>query len=392
MGGVENSRKENSQLRTKIVRALQISAAGAMVLLAVAALSAVFFGNAVNVDFIEYWTSGELIRQHQNPYSQTIVMQAEKRAGTDLHAPVVMRNPPWSLFLVAPLGYVSLPVAAFVWLLAMIVALVVSVRLLSSGSKPPPIIAYVFAPVLYSAMAGQTPLFFLLGIAVFLHFYKTRPWLAGLALTLPAIKPHLFFLVWPILLLECIRTRRWRILAGGAVGLAVASAISVALVPHIWTDYLSSMRDEHMELHLMNNVPFALRMLVPGWPVWVQIAPAVPAALWALWYWWRHRMRWDWTDHGALLLAISVFVSPYSWPFDQVLFLPAILCVCSGPISRRTLGVLIGLSVLAAAMILRFPLTSLAYVWTGPAWLLWYLWARKQNARIEQAAGAPILV
>jgi hypothetical protein len=386
------NRTASSQGSRKIVRALKIAAAGAVVLLAVAALSTVFYGKAANVDFIEYWTSGKLMRQHQNPYSQSSVYLFEKQAGSDLHAPVVMRNPPWSLFLVAPLGYMSLQLAAFVWLLAMIVSLVVSVRLLSSGSKPPPIVAYVFAPVLYSTMAGQTPLFFLLGTAVFLHFYKSRPWLAGLALALPAIKPHLFLLVWPVLLLECIRARRWRVLAGGVVGLALASAIAVSLDPHVWTDYLSSMRDEHMQLHLMNNLPFALRMLVPGWPAWVQVVPAIPATIWAIWYWWRHREQWEWTDQGTLLLAVSVLVSPYSWPFDQVLFLPAILRVCSGPMSKRTLSVLVGLSALASVMILKIPLTSLAYVWTGPAWLLWYLWARQQNARVEQATGTAILV
>lgn len=386
------SQTEKSPGRKKIVRALQVSVAGVMVLLTVAALSTVFYGKAADLDFIGYWTSGKLMRQHQNPYARASILHAEEQVGSDLHKPVVMRNPPWSLFLVAPLGYMSLPLAAFVWLLAMIVSLVVSVRLLSSGSKPPPIVAYVFAPVLYSAMSGQTPLFFLLGIAVFLHFYKTRPWLAGLALTLPAIKPHLFVLFWPILLLECVRARRWRVLGAGVLGLAITCAIAAALDPHVWSDYLSSMRDEHMELHYMNNLPFTLRMLIPGWPAWVQFIPAALGVIWAVWYWGRNRTRWDWTDQGALLLGVSVLVSPYSWPFDQVLFLPAILRVCSGPISKRTLGVLVGLSALAAVLILKISITSPAYVWTGPAWLLWYLWARKQNARIEQAAGAPILV
>ncbi len=363
----------------KIVRMLQVSAAGAMVLLAVALLSTVFYGKAADLDFIGYWISGRLMREHVNPYSRPEILRLEEKMGSDLHVPIVMRNPPWSLFLVAPMGFMSMPIAAFVWLLAMIVALVVSIRLLSAGAKPPPVIVYLFAPVLYTAMSGQTPLFFLLGIAVFFHFYKTRPWLAGAALTLAAMKPHLFVLFWPVLLIDCIRNRRMRVLAGSVVGLVAATFIAIAFDHHVVMDYLTSMRDEHMELHYMPNIPCSLRMLLPGRPEWVQIVPAVLGVFWAIWFYWRKRAVWDWTDHGALLLCVSVLVSPYSWPFDQVLFLPAILQVLSKPVAKNAVPALVALSAIASVMILKFSITSPVYVWTGPAWFAWYLWAR-QNA------------
>jgi Glycosyltransferase family 87 len=376
--------------RKKIVRGLQLTAAGGMVLLAVALLSTVFYGKAADLDFIGYWISGRLMKEHANPYSRPAILQLEEKMGSDLHVPIVMRNPPWSLFLVAPLGFMSMPIAAFVWLLAMIVALVVSIRLLSAGSKPPPVIVYLFAPVLYTAMSGQTPLFFLLGIAVFYHFYERRPWLAGAALVLAAIKPHLFVLFWPVLLIDCIRNRRYRILAGAVVGLVAATAVAIAFDHHVVADYLTSMRDEHMELHYMPNIPCSLRMLVPGRPEWLQVLPAVLGVFWAIWFYWRKRAAWDWTDQGALLLCISVLVSPYSWPFDQVLFLPAILKVLSKPVAKSTVAVLVALSGIAAVMILKFSITSPVYVWTGPAWLGWYLWARQRT--VTPVATEPVLV
>jgi hypothetical protein len=360
-----------------------------MVLLAVALLSTVFYGKAADLDFIGYWISGQLMKEHANPYSRTAILQLEEKMGSDLHVPIVMRNPPWSLFMVAPLGFMSMQVAAFVWLLAMIVALVVSIRLLSAGSKPPPVIVYLFAPVLYTAMSGQTPLFFLLGIAVFFHFYERRPWWAGAALTLAAIKPHLFVLFWPILLIDCIRNRRYRILAGAVAGLVAATAIAFVFDHHVVADYLTSMRDEHMELHYMPNLPCSLRMLVPGRPEWVQVTPAVLGVFWAIWFYWRKRAAWDWTDQGALLLCVSVLVSPYSWPFDQVLFLPAILKVLSKPVAKSTVAGLVTVSGIAAVMILKFSITSPVYVWTGPAWLGWYLWARQRT--VEPVASEPVL-
>jgi hypothetical protein len=360
-----------------------------MVLLAVALLSTVFYGKAADLDFIGYWISGRLMKEHANPYSRTAILQLEEKMGSNLHVPIVMRNPPWSLFMVAPLGFMSMQVAAFVWLLAMIVALVVSVRLLSAGSKPPPVIVYLFAPVLYTAMSGQTPLFFLLGIAVFFHFYESRPWWAGTALVLAAIKPHLFVLFWPILLIDCIRNRRYRVLAGAVAGLVAATAVAFAFDHHVMADYLTSMRDEHMELHYMPNIPCSLRMLVPGRPEWVQVLPAVLGVFWAIWFYWRKRAAWDWTDQGALLLCVSVLVSPYSWPFDQVLFLPAILKVLSKPVAKSTVTVLVAISVVASVMILKFSITSPVYVWTGPAWLGWYLWARQRT--VAPVASEPVL-
>jgi hypothetical protein len=375
--------------RKRIVRGLQLTAAGGMVLLAVALLSTVFYGKAADLDFIGYWISGRLMKEHANPYSRTAILQLEEKMGSNLHVPIVMRNPPWSLFMVAPLGFMSMQVAAFVWLLAMIVALVVSVRLLSAGSKPPPVIVYLFAPVLYTAMSGQTPLFFLLGIAVFFHFYESRPWWAGTALVLAAIKPHLFVLFWPILLIDCIRNRRYRVLAGAVAGLVAATAVAFAFDHHVVADYLTSMRDEHMELHYMPNIPCSLRMLVPGRPEWVQVLPAVLGVFWAIWFYWRKRAAWDWTDQGALLLCVSVLVSPYSWPFDQVLFLPAILKVLSKPVAKSTVTVLVAISVVASVMILKFSITSPVYVWTGPAWLGWYLWARQRT--VAPVASEPVL-
>lgn len=370
-------------------KSAQIAVASLLLLLSIALLSTVFYKKATDLDFIGYWTSARLLRQHANPYSRAAILHTEHNAGGENSVPIVMRNPPWALFLVAPLGFFSLPFAAFLWLLGMIVAAVASIRLLAAGSKPPPVAAYLFAPILYCAMSGQTPLFILLGIALFLYFHDRRPWLAGLALILAAVKPHLFLLFWPVLLLDCLTRRRFRLLGGAVAGLAIATAIALAFDHRVLADYLASMRSEHMELHYMNNLPCTLRFLFPSRPAWVQAVPAAVALPWACWYYWRRRAAWNWMDQGAFLLCISVLVSPYSWPCDQVLFLPAILRVCSAQLPKSAVTVLVALSALAAVLILRIPLTSPAYVWTGPAWLLWYLWARRKIA--VPASGEPVL-
>lgn len=367
----------------------RVVAAAGLMFVSLVLLTVVFENYARDIDFIGYWAAGKLMRAHTNPYSHADLLRVEHDAGSTWGKAIVMRNPPWSLFLALPLGYCSLPVAIFLWLGFMLGAAVVSIRLLSAGSKPPPVVVYLFAPILYCAMSGQCPLFFLLGIALFFQFHDRLPWIAGLALVLPAIKPHLFLLFWPILLVECIRRRQYRILAGAVLGLAIASAIALALDHHVFADYLATMRTEGIETTYMPNIPTSLRFLFVSRPAWLQIAPAALGLLWAAWFYWRHRTAWDWSDQGALLLGVSVLVSPYSWPFDQVLFLPAIVKAFSAGVSRSTWALFVVLTAVAALMIAKIHLPSPAYVWTGPAWLLWVLWARRQ-ARLA-AARVPVL-
>jgi hypothetical protein len=80
---------------------------------------------------------------------------------------------------------------------------------------------------------------------------------------------------------------------------------------------------------------------------------------------------------GLLLLLVSVMCSPYAWFTDEAMLLPAVLTgVYRAEASGRSLlpfGLFAG-----AAMMEVFAETSIAspyYVWTVPAWIVWYLYA-----------------
>jgi hypothetical protein len=119
--------------------------------------------------------------------------------------------------------------------------------------------------------------------------------------------------------------------------------------------------------------------MVPGHPVWVQGVPSVLGILFCSRYYWRRRNVWRWREDGAALLLISTMVSPYSWPFDQLLLIPAIIHVCSARGSAKAIPVL---AVVNAAVVLlllmTIPLSSPAYAWSGTACLIWYVWVRRK--------------
>ena len=111
--------------------------------------------------------------------------------------------------------------------------------------------------------------------------------------------------------------------------------------------------------------------------IWLQYLPAVLGCIWALAYFQRHREHWDWIEHGAPLMLVSVLVSPYSWPMDQVILLPALLHAVYRTRSRTLVAIFALSSALVGVWSLRgdLPLYSAFYLWFPPAWLAWYIFA-----------------
>jgi hypothetical protein len=333
-------------------------------------------GNVAGRDFICYWTSAKLLWTHTNPYDRQAVLQIEAAAGASYHTPFLMRNPPWTLPLIAPLGLLSPVVGGLLWFASIIVAALASIRLIQPGKIP--LVAYVFVPIVICVMMGQLTVFLLLAVLLFFRCNATRPFSAGLLLALLTIKPHLFLLLWPILLVECCRRREYRILAGAATGLIVTVSVALWFDPHVWTDYVAAIAAESIQNQMLPNISCLLRLIAPS--QWcLQALPAGLGMLWAARYYWQRRNAWDWSEHGPLLLFISALVSPYSWPYDQALFLPAILQVLQRQRSPMPMRMMIALN---AGMLVPILMTvdprSPVYPCMPLAWFAWLLFSRRQ--------------
>ena len=359
-------------------------AAGLLVALSLVVVGLECRVDATNHDFICYWSTAKLAVARKNPYDPVAILTLERAAGAPYQDAFVMRNPPWALFLVLPLGWLSIPVAAVLWTFSIVVAALASVRLLWPWARGRiPLLAWFFAPVILCAAAGQTATFPLLGVSLFLHFQARRPYAAGVALLLPAMKPHLFLLFWPVLLLDCWRRRDYRVLAGMGAGLAAAMVFAQCIDAHVWSHYVTMMRTQHAGDEYLPNISIALRGLRPqDW--WLQMLPTAAGVALVMWQRWRQR-EWDWRREGAMVFAASVLTAPYSWPTDQALFLPAVLAGYARA-SKWGLAVFAALNVLEIVEAARHaPMTAPAYLWTAPAWMLWcayaYLWPRRARPR-----------
>jgi len=333
-------------------------------------------------DFVPYWATGQQLAHHANPYDADALTRIERAAGFPSKAKVLfMRNPPSALPLVLPLGFLGYRVGSILWSLFLLACLVVSVHTLWVMHGRPQnfryMLGYTFGPALICLINGQPALFALLGLVLFLRLHRTRPFLAGVALWLCALKPHLFLAFGVVLLAWIVVSRSYRILAGAAVAIAASCAITFRLDPMAWEQYSQMVRTSGMERDYIACLSFYLRLWLSPHTMWVQYLPAALGCVWALGSFWTRRKEWDWMKHGSPLMLVSILTAPYVWLYDQVLAIPALLHGAYLTQSRKMLVILALLSALVEFALFGNALKPAALYlwtsWTAPAWLAWYL-------------------
>ena len=142
------------------------------------------------------------------------------------------------------------------------------------------------------------------------------------------------------------------------------------------------MRGAEINQEAIPCVNIVLRQWLSPGAIWLQYVPTILGCGWALAYFWQRRRTWDWIKDGSLVTLVSLLVAPYSWITDQVLAIPALL---EGAILTRSQILLVILAaasiVLEAELLGGVILASNFYLWTAPAWLVWYLLARASASK-----------
>ncbi len=340
---------------------------------------------AASRDFVSYWATGQQLVRHGNPYDLNAISALEHSAGFTFKITLLMRNPPWALPLAFPLGFLGLRVAAVLWTLLLLASFLISIRIVHQlhGSPPNHIhwLGFGFTPAIICITMGQTSLFALLGLVLFLRYHRHRPFAAGAALWLCALKPHLFLPFAAALALWIVVSRAYKVLAGAAAAIALSSAAAFFLDSSAWTEYIRLMRSPAVENEFIPCLADAMRHWLRPQATWLQYLPAALCCVWALFYFWRRRAAWDWLTNSSPLMLVSLLAAPYCWFYDQGLAIPALLDGAYATRSRKLLAALALLILLADVEICCVRIISPLYLWTAPAWLVWYLFAHASAAR-----------
>jgi hypothetical protein len=332
-------------------------------------------------DFVVYWATGQQLVHHANPYDVDAMMRIERGAGLPTgYGVLFMRNPPWALPLALPLGLLGVRAGALLWSLLLLACLGLSVRMVwQMHGRPRKLLNFLglsFAPALVCLIVGQTSLFALLGLVLFLRLHRTRPFLAGVSLWLCALKPHLFLAFGVVLLAWVVLNSCYRILLGAAAALAASSAASWIIDPTAWADYSHMMRTYGIEKEFIPCWSVVLRLWTSPQAIWIQYLLPVLGCGWALAYFWKRRESWDWTRDCGVLMLVSIVTAPYCWVFDQAVAIPSLL---QGAYRCRSQALLVFLALasvaIEAGLVSGVKLPSALYLWTAPVWLVWFLLA-----------------
>lgn len=343
-------------------------------------------------DFSEYWAAGRVCLGGGNPYDASAMFEVEREAvGRDTPENVVlMWNPPWAVPLMLPVGAMPFRLAQVLWLLMNLAILLTCATVLremyggSASAKPVAwLVAMLFPPSILLLWIGQISAWLLLGIALFLRFErKQKPFLAGLAATLLAIKPHLVLLFWLVLGIRGLYRDR-RILLGLACGLCGSLALALLVQPQILSMYFDALAHRPPQ---WQSPTFGSILKVQTGSALLALMPALAGVVWLVVSEYR---RWSeppggrsegrfWPDRVPMLLLVSFATATYgAWPFDLVLLLPVAMALSVGPArSTVTLAVLGGVGLYA---VYGLKLPPWAYVWAAPLMLL--MWRTRRTIR-----------
>ena len=363
--------------------------------------------NVSQRDSIQYWAAGKLLVHRDNPYDVKSTVELEWEQGYAQSRPVLVRTPPWSLFLFLPLGLVNAFWGWMLWMAASAASLILAMRLSRNMFQKSDelrsvflFVGYLFAPVLACLEAAQIGFVLLIGIILFLYFEKERPFLAGAALALPFAKPHLLVFFWLAFFLWIVLRKKVAI-AGGFVS-AVAAVTILALIfdPGAFHHYREMLRTAAIEGEFIPTVSGVLRLIFFRPYFRVQFIPLLLGSIWCIWFCIKNMRDWSWRDHGLTVMVISILTTPYGWLTDEVVLLPAVLfaamCVFGSKqkfrlptrIALVVFGFLNWLMLMLVAA--KIPLQSGIYFWSSLLWCAWYFYGRHRGSASHKVQPAQV--
>ena len=308
-------------------------------------------GHALGRDFVNYWSAGQLVREHNiAPIFTREGFLAEEHRLFDPDLPWHFWSyPPVMLFVVAPLGYLPYIPGLIVWSAVGLMALIPAARRFLQNPREAMLLVVCPAAAINVGL-GQNGALTAVILLVGLSLWERRPILAGAVLGLLILKPQLALML-PIAVLA---ERRWTtMLAAGAVAAGLLLLSVPAFGIGAWQGFLGDSLVTQRLMLTQGSGPFQWMMptvlmsgRLLGFPTTLAMtvqAIAAVAAVWATWRGWRSGALSDEVDTGssqesaqqkspraarrsgadfearACLLMIATFVaSPQAFNYDLI--------------------------------------------------------------------------
>jgi hypothetical protein len=221
--------------------------------------------------------------------------------------------PAWVAFVVVPFDLLGTNLGGRLWILFQLACLVFGLYLVVRPRPPSAFLpAFASVPTALLLLNAQLDGLVALGIGAAIAL-RSKPYLAGMALGLTLMKPHL---VLPIALALLV-TRMWRVIVGWSAAGLVLLASTMAFNPHWVLDWLKSagttVQTGSREVDLAH-----FGVLFPtGSQGFVEAGLALIAMAGVVGLAWRHRGAPR--SAAAILVAGGILAAPHALPTDMVL-------------------------------------------------------------------------
>lgn len=399
--------KDNSiKLRRSQIKMRRISKVSMILILCGLLSLVIFLLSRINLsfplhDYLEYWSAGRLDFQGYNPYDPNLLLGMQHSVGWKIERPLMMWNPPWILPILIPFSLLTYSQSRLLWFFTSVGIIVFAANQswrLYLGSQRKYwiglIISFLFTPILYTLLLGQSAPWILLGIVGFLLFIDKPKslWIAGAWAALITIKPQLFYLFFIVLLFWCIENKSWKVLIGCISTIAVGLLIASLFNPDVLLEYIQALFNYPPENFATPTLGFLLRALFGYEKFWLQFLPPSLGVIWLVFYWLKKHSSWNWRNEIPILMFVSIITSPYTWNHDQLILIPAliqasILLLAS---SKRWKTILIFLAFLIinyVNFLIHQRLDESYTVWVGFAMFGLYIISRQNSSPIPISQG-----
>jgi hypothetical protein len=334
-------------------------------------------------DFKAYWAAAAVIVRGGNPYdpNDMLAIQQEVVAGQEGNTNLVLNawNPPWLILLMVPLGWLPFNLAAGIWMfinllfLGIMLILTWDMLIIQNGDRGFPIVlvvGYFFIPTIILISMGQISSLVLLGIILGLRWIqKTQDWLAGSALLLTTIKPHLSYFLLLLIFVWVVQNRRWKIIGGMAVAALLSLGIFFILLPGWPGDYITLIRSMPYT-QIYTSTVGSLMAAVFGIKLFYLSAVLILFLIRPL----LNLVRSEgWLVPANFSLLVGIPLSPFGFLFDQILLLPAIIQIIAWIWSKELRGV--EAIVIAGCTILVNIGVLMLVTLEEPKYYYWFVWA-----------------
>jgi hypothetical protein len=310
------------------------------------------------VDFLQYWAAHKVMLAEQDPYAAGPMLALERRQGFRGPEPQIGWNPPWLVTLLSPVLIFSLRTSTWLWLglnvlFATLLGLAVVRTYRGRGAMRPALLPafFLFHPLVSNLHYGQVGLLLAFCVAGFLYAaHRERDLLAGVLLVPLSAKPHLVYLLLPLLVYWMVLRRRWRVAAGFVLGFGALLAWTWLRYPGSFSAWTSGLRARPPIAWMTATLAGVLRLqlhrvagVASQWPI--VAVPSFTLAAFTAWLLVRRPLP----DLRRLLppvLALSLFTAPYGWLFDQCLLLPIqvglVALACADGVPARSRRAVVG--------------------------------------------------